>query len=132
MSILRKTLETKDKTPSSKGKIIFNPLMHRNLVFRAIKTVFSEETENRVSHYINRSKSTKSNLGVTRQFEEETALHKTKFSVSKYGQMYLVEGKFYRKDSGEGDNIQAWVKTIPKNELKLVHPQKKNLEHWAP
>ena len=118
MSILRKTLEAQDKKSLPKGKILLNPVIHRNLVFRAINSVFAEETEQRIAHYISRSKSTKCRLDVTRQFEEETVLHKTRFSVSKYGRMYLVEGKFYRKDSGEGDNIQAWVKTIPKKGTK--------------
>ena len=109
MSIIRRN--TRNLDPPDE-EILVNPRLYRPLIFSAIKNSFPTVMLGRVCHYTKKRAHESSNIN--HLFNHESLNMEVNFTVSKFGQSYVVQGTVKRKDTGEVIAVKGYVKSIPK------------------
>ena len=94
--------------------VLINPIDFRSIIFRAVKETHPEECRNRAIHYDTHRYRSKVAVETTRPFVGHSYYEESDLSVSKQGARYFVTGVVARRETGEINHVQGYIRTIPR------------------
>ena len=94
-----------------------NPIIHRTLIFSAVRETHPQECHDRYVHYDPRHARSTRSVETTKPYTKQSYIHEINVTVSKQGQRYFIEGTILDIRTGEIIKTEGFVKTIPKRIL---------------